>query len=355
MRHKTFRAKNKDALASIFNPSLAIVNDKSQADEETAKNGHPISVQESITHIQDSITQIQDSITRIQDSITPIQDSIKRIQESSSSRPHSITSLNGDKPSNNEVEQITFEGTTKYEMREDGHAGAQAEKIAEQELQATPISTPPSAVATSRLKYTDIRKEFPPSIPTSNQSTIYGVPAGNNAFPSIAPIDYAPTDPLPIAVFEEQPTPGRRPGGFSALFEFRGWFRISRVNILAPHSAELVCMLEQKWAPRKERVGNVSRAYGWNRWLAAEWAVVRFEPFEGEAAPPPPQIKKAHESEPPVEEAVAETKEVEMMSDMRLSDGNRDEQKDEKLRENTESKSDGDNIAPEVRSGRWWW
>ncbi|KAJ8105564.1 hypothetical protein ONZ43_g7380 [Nemania bipapillata] len=195
--------------------------------------------------------------------------------------------------------------------------------------QTAPV--PSSTTTTSRLKYTDIRKE------EMNAGEIRIIPANKYyrerdafpsepVFPAIAPIDYVPTKQLPIAIFEEQRIPGLRTGGLCARFAFKGWFTISRVNILAPHSAELVRMLQQKWE-RKDRFGKVvSRprdASAWNASLAMEWAVIGFKLLEGEDAPPHPQIEKLPEPERPGGEAGRETKSVnEMLSEMRLNDGN---------------------------------
>ncbi|KAI0863485.1 hypothetical protein F4860DRAFT_64227 [Xylaria cubensis] len=212
----------------------------------------------------------------------------------------------------------------------------------------TPISTPSPTVTTTRMKYTDIRKETE-TFPASNQSTaseshlkytdIRTIPANEfynkhehgppePMFPAIAPIDYVPESPLPIAIFEEQRTPGLRTGGNNAQFAFKGWFKISRINILAPHSAELVRMLQQKWG-RKDRFGHVlpskpRDASAWNTSLAMEWAVIAFQLLEGEDAPPAPQIEKLPEPERPITKSVNE-----MLSDMRLNDDSGGAEKDE--------------------------
>ncbi|KAI1199123.1 hypothetical protein F5X97DRAFT_342059 [Nemania serpens] len=186
---------------------------------------------------------------------------------------------------------LAFEDTTTS-------AGTQVEISSEQ---AASVSAPLHDVSILDLDYMDIRNKF--------EQQIFAAPR-----PSIAPIDYAPTDPdpAPIAVFEEQHTPGRRPGRLSARFAFKGWFRVSRVSVLAPGSDELERMLARKRAlkhclGRAIPPGN-RRVFTWPSSPDPEWAVVRFEPVEGAAAPPPPQIKKATGSEPPVGDDVWETR-----------------------------------------------
>ncbi|KAI0203233.1 hypothetical protein F4808DRAFT_467336 [Astrocystis sublimbata] len=103
----------------------------------------------------------------------------------------------------------------------------------------------------------------------------------------IAPISYIPANPqAPIAVFEEHDTMG-------GVFAFIGWFTISRISILAPHSKELVRMLGQKWGERGHRGQRYASA--WEASVAVVWAVVGFERLEGEGAPPPPEIRKVPE------------------------------------------------------------
>ncbi|TRX98612.1 hypothetical protein FHL15_000686 [Xylaria flabelliformis] len=212
----------------------------------------------------------------------------------------------------------------------------------------TPISAPSPTVTTTRMKYTDIRKETEAS-PASNQSTasesymkytdIRTIPAKDfynkhehgppePVLPVIAPIDYVPESPLPIAIFEEQRTPGLRTGDNNIQFAFKGWFKISRINILAPHSAELVRMLQQKWG-RKDRFGHIlpskpRDASAWSASLAMEWAVVAFQLLEGEDAPPAPHIEKLPEPERPITKSVNE-----ILSDMRLNDDSGGAEKDE--------------------------
>jgi hypothetical protein len=273
--------------------------------------------------------------------------------------------------------------------KEGQHTDKEVEEVAKKETRAIPISTPsPSTASASRSKYTDIRLEeaqapapasstvsgnrmkytdirleevqaarspSPSTAPSSSTkyNDVRTIPANEfydepspaePVFPAIAPIDYAPSRPAPIAVFEERKIPGLRTGGIHSRFAFKGWFRISRVNILAPHSAELVRMLQQKWE-RKDRFGNViptrnRDASAWNSSLAVEWAVIKFDVWDAEGAPPPPQIEKLPEPEGPVGDSGVSRGVNELLSDMRLNDGKLDTQKGENLAEDAAVKPD---------------
>ena len=78
----------------------------------------------------------------------------------------------------------------------------------------------------------------------------------------------------PIAIFKQM-TNRRRTSGY----RFEGWYRIEHVAFLEPHSAELVRMLEQKWA-RIDVSGNTvleqRRGTEWEKSLGYRWAVVQF-------------------------------------------------------------------------------
>jgi hypothetical protein len=176
----------------------------------------------------------------------------------------------------------------------------------------------------NRMKYTDVRltpaQEFYEKKPVDSEQ--------QPVLPAITPIDYVPSDPRPIAIFEERRIPGQRPSNTNTQFSFKGWFKVSHINILAPQSAELVRMLQQKWE-RRDRFGNVLPSKtrdlsAWNASMAAEWAVVKFEPLEGEDAPPVPQIEKVPgpEPEPEPRKSVDEARGVkELLTDLRLGDG----------------------------------
>ncbi|GAW16427.1 hypothetical protein ANO14919_058540 [Xylariales sp. No.14919] len=222
--------------------------------------------------------------------------------------------------------------------REEQRAGVNIKGGASHEGRATPIPAPSSTTATSCLKHKDIRKEEAQPTPTANQPTPPGSLLNysdtgpyrpSSRFPPITPIDYVPANPQPVAIFEERRGLGSRMEADPARFAFKGWFKVSRVNILAPRSAELVHMLQKKWEERKRRLGFTTRSKSrdpaaWEAALGREWAVVRFELVEGEGAPLPPQIERS----PVFKRSEGETKGVtEMLSGMRVGDCNTGGQK----------------------------
>ncbi|KAI1309632.1 hypothetical protein F5Y03DRAFT_392923 [Xylaria venustula] len=278
------------------------------------------------------------------------QDSTTGIQQPNSSH----------QPKADETNNYILEKNTNNEEGYGQHTIVKVERTSNQEVQTTPISNVPSTKTASHPKYTDIRKDKAESIPTPNQppsknsrmkytdirletaTSFYkkherSHPEPERTFPAIAPIEYEPSTEHAIAAFEERRIPGLRTGASGPRFAFKGWFRISRVNILAPGSAELVRMLRQKWE-RKDRYGNVvgsktRDASAWDSSLAHEWAVVRFEVLEGV----PPQIEKL----PDVDNEGRETKSVnKMLEEMRLNDGNKDRLEGEDLGERVDGKSE---------------
>ncbi|KAI1181234.1 hypothetical protein F4777DRAFT_8169 [Nemania sp. FL0916] len=265
---------------------------------------------------------------REQENSTPSQDSVTGTQKFASSGEF------GD----DELEQFSSEGGKIQHEKQDNLACVEAEKTADHTVEATPLPTTSSNNMTSRPKYTDIRKEegqfdATPDINSASEQYYKRQPlAPEPTCPTIAPIEYTPSSTHPIAVFEEYRTFGPR---VHKSFAFRGWFRIARINILAPQSAELVRMLHQKW-DRRDRFGNViptksRNAAAWNTSLNMEWAVVGFELLkegegDGNGVPPPPKIEKLpgpeHEpgsGRPGPSAAGQETKTVnELIAQMRL-------------------------------------
>ncbi|KAI0522192.1 hypothetical protein F5B22DRAFT_660566 [Xylaria bambusicola] len=172
-------------------------------------------------------------------------------------------------------------------------------------IRATPNSTPPNTKTTSHLKHTDSGTEViqftsaPHQPPKSEEDSraeytdtrVYSESSSSESqfnFPTIAPIDYVPANALPIAVFESRllrrSHASRKQAskrGEKPMYLFKGWFKVSRVNILAPHSAELVSMLkytwERKYSHRKQPKAFDLSAH--REYLAREWAAVRFEVF----------------------------------------------------------------------------
>lgn len=77
-----------------------------------------------------------------------------------------------------------------------------------------------------------------------------------------------------VAIFKQH---GSR--GTSAAYTFDGWYKISRIQFLAPESDELVRMLEQKWTKVKggKTIQEARSSAGFKRSLSLRWAVVQFE------------------------------------------------------------------------------
>ncbi|CAJ2504108.1 Uu.00g115020.m01.CDS01 [Anthostomella pinea] len=219
--------------------------------------------------------------------------------------------------------RMKFTDVRKELAAEASDAEAPAAEAAPADVVAPTPAPAPAFVPSNRMKYTDVRL-IPPEVLAAEAAEAakareeqYGdgdvqiTPAEEYypkaepfvpSFPAIPPIDYIPAAHNPIAVFEERklpysPYPRGGPGGFR--FAFTGWFKVSRVNVLAPQSAELVRMQQQKWE-RRDRFGNVLPTKtrdqaAWKAALGVEWAVVKFEKLgegEGGEAPPPPAIEK---------------------------------------------------------------
>ncbi|KAI1778910.1 hypothetical protein F4818DRAFT_402826 [Hypoxylon cercidicola] len=173
---------------------------------------------------------------------------------------------------------------------------------AEHALETAPVPEPEPAPKTSfgsRMNTTDIRNLPPDEYQRLEEEQQRQRQEQRQAqqlaqaptFPAIQPIDYVPDQQasLVVAVFEQR----RWQNGVSGGFVFVGWHRVARVNILAPRSAELVRMQQQKWERRGRRghAPPVRDAAAWNAALGTEWAVVKFEKL-GDDAPPAPAIKK---------------------------------------------------------------
>ncbi|KAK7756551.1 hypothetical protein SLS62_001387 [Diatrype stigma] len=162
---------------------------------------------------------------------------------------------------------------------------------------ATSAPTPtPVSLASSRMKYTDVRN-IPPEELYKDQEEER---EEELVYPSIQPIDYIPATHPAVAVFVGHRTGPLRGG--TEHFYFDGWHKVARVNLLAPHSAELLRMQQQKWE-RRDRYGRVlpSRPRDVAAWKAAmgnNWAVVKFEKLDTEAAPPPPIIERVPKPQP---------------------------------------------------------
>ncbi|KAI0393803.1 hypothetical protein F5Y17DRAFT_289590 [Xylariaceae sp. FL0594] len=201
------------------------------------------------------------------------------------------------------------------------------------------------AMSDNRSKYTDIRLMSPEELHQKDEpnqaSAVLNQQHNHHQqgrdYPTIKPIDYSPADPQrhqPIAIFEERHISGgsqQRPRNKVRRFAFKGWFKVSRVNILAPQSAELVRMLLQKWERKDFRSGAVVPGSkqrdpaAWNASLAVEWAVVKFERLvaqDGEdAVPPPPKIEKMSDDSEPLSVAQAGVQRSSGLAALRKSAG----------------------------------
>lgn len=92
-----------------------------------------------------------------------------------------------------------------------------------------------------------------------------------------------------IAIYEQA---GKQQSG---PFRFSGYYKITRLQYLAPQSADLFRMLEQKFST-VDRFGRVKQrqrsAASWEASMSFTWAVVKMEPDEeANANLPPPKIE----------------------------------------------------------------
>ncbi|KAI0124731.1 hypothetical protein BJ170DRAFT_685610 [Xylariales sp. AK1849] len=214
---------------------------------------------------------------------------------------------------------------------------------------ATGTDLTSSSTSDTNTQDTDTAPTF--EVPTS-PSDVNTVPASDlylknevPLFPSRQPIDYTPGHHTPIAVFAER-YQGHKTS--KKKFRFEGWYSVARINILAPQSAELVRMQQQKWE-RRDRFGIIMpsrpREIGaWESALGHEWAVVKFEKLIGDAAPPAPVIEK-HEW-PEKQGGDVETKGVtEMLEELRLKDNGSVNIAPEKVEGENDTQSGARNVS----------
>ena len=189
--------------------------------------------------------------------------------------------------------QVTEESSPASVDKGKGQDSSLGDDAVEGDKTSTTATTPATS-SSSRMKYTDVRL-----IPAEE---FYDKEESHEPnFPSIQPVDYVPATHPHIAIFEERRLPGMYGEASNARFVFIGWHKVARVNLLAPHSAELVRMQQQKWE-RRDRHGRViptraRDAAAWNTAMKLEWAVVKFEKLGEEEAPPIPTIEKLPEPE----------------------------------------------------------
>lgn len=126
-----------------------------------------------------------------------------------------------------------------------------------------------------------------------------------------------------VMIFEQQN--GHRTVS-NAMFRFIGYFNLSKMEVLEPHTPELVRMQEQKWT-RTDKYGRprpINRnAEGWKKSLSQRWAVLKFEKDE-EATKElqPPQIKTISNRRGTDNGSGQDRRGVnELLREMRLKDG----------------------------------
>ncbi|KAI1259532.1 hypothetical protein F5Y18DRAFT_293609 [Xylariaceae sp. FL1019] len=199
----------------------------------------------------------------------------------------------GGEPANAELNNDELE-VTDIDSKRDDHektgdptTGTEPASDGDEHQSPTSANQNEQPTSQSRLKYTDIRL-----MPDYQTEPVQEPAVQKSIYADITPIEYEPSSSNAVAVFEEQRPPMSLSGAskLGAWFIFKGWFKVSRVNILAPQSNELVRMLQQKW--ELQGGGGSRSASAWKASLEQEWAVIKFEVLEGEAALPAPQIEK---------------------------------------------------------------
>lgn len=128
-----------------------------------------------------------------------------------------------------------------------------------------------------------------------------------------------------IAVFEQDIKYGRT----FARFKFVGYYDLTRMNILEPHTPELARMLEQKWTVtnRWGESHKIERdAASWQKSLSYKWAVLQFAKSEsGDDELSPPNIVVREETTRSLRAQQENTQPRrgvnDMLRDMRLENG----------------------------------
>lgn len=113
---------------------------------------------------------------------------------------------------------------------------------------------------------------------------------------SVTPAEGIPIDHPPIAVFSQ---PHRMRSG--RCWRFVGWYKISHLELIAPHSEGLVRMLSKKWET-VDKYGRVQQrrrdAKGWEESMAHKWAVIKMEKdVEAMQEKGEPKIERIEEDE----------------------------------------------------------
>ncbi|KAF2197966.1 hypothetical protein GQ43DRAFT_181682 [Delitschia confertaspora ATCC 74209] len=99
--------------------------------------------------------------------------------------------------------------------------------------------------------------------------------ASESAFQATTNNDGLPAPHPAFAVFEQtyRPSTGR-------AFKFVGWYHVSRFELLAPGSEELIRMLQKKWET-VDKYGKIKQRYrdakAWEESMKHKWAVIKME------------------------------------------------------------------------------
>ncbi|EXJ60743.1 hypothetical protein A1O7_04896 [Cladophialophora yegresii CBS 114405] len=156
--------------------------------------------------------------------------------------------------------------------------------------------------------------ETPESVKDNHTSTATGA----SDFASKAGVN----EKHPIAVFSQV----RRAPYDVRTFRFAGYFSIAKLQMLRPHSPELLRMLEQKWTLTNPRTGQVRHrqrdAKGWEESLKLPWAVIKFQKDDNaNATRGKPQIGRLEDVEGDNVGGGKERKGVnEMLRELRMKD-----------------------------------
>ena len=134
-------------------------------------------------------------------------------------------------------------------------------------------------------------------------------------------------DHQPIAIFTQLRRPPYDPNSTTfRSFTFSGYYRLTHLQFLEPHSDELKKMLEQKWATTNTRTGYVKHRQrdpaSWNESLKLRWAVLKFEKdAKADEEPGKPQIERIEHDKMDDLNSGKEKKSVnEMLKEMRMRD-----------------------------------
>ena len=191
------------------------------------------------------------------------------------------------------------------------------------ELAVSPNSNGPAAATDNQSQNND--QDSPPidtstasTVSTSSPSTTSSTLRHKSSTTSYHTTPPTQPELQPIAVYAQTFASNRS----FPLFTFTGYYSITNLQFLAPHSPELIRMLDQKWTIQHRRSGNTIKKSrnkeGWDASLKFRWAIVKLAKAE-EATKRllAPKIEKLE----PAEETGEKKGVNEMLRDMRLGGG----------------------------------